>query len=189
LGAEGTGAGAAGGALHSSYCSHCIYLRVILTVSVRAQACKDHQLDPDFCVVARVEAFIAGWGLDEALRRAEAYVNAGADAILMHSKRNDPSEIEAFMKVWKNQGPVIVVPTKYFDVPTRHLQDMGVSVVIWANHNLRASVTAMKEVCDKIHAEQSIASVEQKVVQVKEIFRLQNDEELQAAEKKYLPEY
>ena len=67
------------------------------------QACKDHQVDPDFVVVARVEAFIAGWGLDEALRRAEAYRNAGADAILMHSKKSDPSDIEAFMKAWNNQ--------------------------------------------------------------------------------------
>ena len=63
----------------------------------------DTQTDPDFCVVARVEAFIAGWGLDEALRRAEAYRNAGADAILMHSKKSDPSDIEAFMKAWNNQ--------------------------------------------------------------------------------------
>ena len=64
---------------------------------------KDTQQDPNFCVVARVEAFIAGWGLDEALRRAEAYRNAGADAILMHSKKSDPSDIEAFMRAWKNQ--------------------------------------------------------------------------------------
>ena len=54
-------------------------------------------------MAARVEAFIAGWDLDEALRRAEAYRNAGADAILMHSKKSDPSDIEAFMKAWKNQ--------------------------------------------------------------------------------------
>lgn len=64
---------------------------------------KDTQKDPDFCVVARCEAFISGWGLDEALKRAEAYMNAGADAILMHSKKNDPSDIEAFMKAWNNQ--------------------------------------------------------------------------------------
>lgn len=61
------------------------------------------QQDPDFVVAARVEAFIAGWDLDEALRRAEAYRNAGADAILMHSKKSDPSDIEAFMNAWKNQ--------------------------------------------------------------------------------------
>jgi phosphoenolpyruvate phosphomutase len=67
------------------------------------KAMKDTQHDQDFCVVARVEAFIAGWGLDEALKRAEAYRNAGADAVLIHSKKSDPSDIEAFMKAWKNQ--------------------------------------------------------------------------------------
>ena len=65
--------------------------------------CIETQEDPDFVVAARVEAFIAGWDLDEALRRAEAYRNAGADAILMHSKKSDPSDIEAFMNAWKNQ--------------------------------------------------------------------------------------
>lgn len=71
--------------------------------ALKIKACKDQQKDPDFVVVARVEALIAGWGMDEALRRAEAYRNAGADAILMHSKKSDPSDIEEFMKVWKNQ--------------------------------------------------------------------------------------
>jgi len=50
-----------------------------------------------------VEAFIAGWGLEEALKRSEAYLNAGADAILMHSKKSDPSDIESFVKAWNNQ--------------------------------------------------------------------------------------
>ena len=63
----------------------------------------DTQSDPDFCIVARVEAFIAGWGLDEALKRSEAYLSAGADAILMHSKKSDPSDIESFVKAWNNQ--------------------------------------------------------------------------------------
>jgi phosphoenolpyruvate phosphomutase len=71
--------------------------------SFKIKAMKDTQKDPDFCVVARVEAFIAGWGLDEALKRAESYIKAGADAILMHSKKSDPSDIEAFMKAWNNQ--------------------------------------------------------------------------------------
>jgi phosphoenolpyruvate phosphomutase len=64
---------------------------------------KDIQKDPDFCVVARVEALIAGWSLDEALKRADAYLNAGADAILIHSKKSDSSDIEAFMKAWKDK--------------------------------------------------------------------------------------
>ena len=63
----------------------------------------DSQRDPDFCIVARVEAFIAGWGLEEALSRSHAYADAGADAILMHSKRKDPNEIELFLKEWNNK--------------------------------------------------------------------------------------
>ncbi len=152
------------------------------------KAMKDTQQDPDFCVVARVEAFIAGWNCDEALRRAEAYRNAGADAILMHSKKSDPSDIEAFMKAWKNQGPVIIVPTNYYKTPSKHFEEMGVSMVIWANHNLRASVQAMQETSKKIFEDQSLVNVEKKIVSVKEVFRLQNDKELSQAEKKYLPQ-
>lgn len=156
--------------------------------SLKIKACKETQTDPDFCIVARVEAFIAGWSLDEALRRAEAYRNAGADAILMHSKKKDPSDIEAFMKAWKNQGPVVIVPTKYYTVPTKHFQDLGISLVIWANHNLRASVSAMQAVSKKIYQDRSLVNIEKTVVPVNEIFRLQQDGELEQAEKKFLPQ-
>lgn len=155
--------------------------------SLKIKACKDTQQDPDFCVVARVEALIAGWGIDEALRRAEAYISAGADAILMHSKRSDPSEIEGFMKVWKNQGPVVIVPTKYYSTPSQVFRDLGISMVIWANQNLRASILAMQATSRQIHSEESLANIEAKVAAVKEIFRLQQDDELIQAEKKYLP--
>ena len=131
--------------------------------SLKIKAMKQSQRDPDFCVVARVEAFIAGWDVNEALRRAEAYRNAGADAILMHSKRSDPSDIEAFMRAWKNQGPVVIVPTKFYRTPVKHFADMGVSVVIWANHNLRASIQAMQQISKQIHAEQSLLNVEKNV--------------------------
>lgn len=160
----------------------------IAEFSMKIKAMKDTQQDPDFCVVARVEAFIAGWDCDEALRRAEAYRNAGADAILMHSKKSDPSDIEAFMKAWKNQGPVVIVPTKYYKTPSKHFEDMGVSMVIWANHNLRASVQAIQETTKQIYKDQSLINVEEKIVSVKEVFRLQNDKELSQAEKKYLPQ-
>lgn len=156
--------------------------------AMKIKAMKDTQTDPDFSVVARVEAFIAGWDCDEALRRAEAYRNAGADAILMHSKKSDPSDIEAFMKAWKNQGPVIIVPTKYYKTPTKDFQDMGISMVIWANHNLRASVQAIQQTTQQIYKDQSLVNVEDKIVSVKEVFRLQNDKELSDAEKKYLPQ-
>ncbi|KAL9981177.1 hypothetical protein ACROYT_G009847 [Oculina patagonica] len=154
----------------------------------KIKACKDTQSDPDFCIVARVEAFIAGWGLDEALKRSEAYLNAGADAILMHSKKSDPSDIEAFVKAWNNQGPVVIVPTKYYTVPTDQFRDWGVSLVIWANHNMRAAISAMQDVTQQIYKDQSLVNVEKKVVTVKEVFRLQKDDELREAEKKYLPQ-
>lgn len=109
----------------------------------KIRACKDTQLDADFQVVARVEAFIAGWGIEEALKRSEAYVAAGADAILMHSAKTNPSEIEAFMKAWNGRSPVIIVPTKYYETPTDSFRDWNVNMVIWANHNMRAAVTAM----------------------------------------------
>lgn len=66
----------------------------------KIKAMKDAQTDDDFVVVARVEAFIAGWGLKEALKRAEAYRKAGADAVLIHSSRSDATEIESFVKEW-----------------------------------------------------------------------------------------
>lgn len=154
----------------------------------KIKAAKDTQSNPDFCVVARVEAFIAGWGLDEALRRAEAYYEAGADAILMHSKIKSPEQILAFMDAWKDVPcPVVIVPTMYYDTPIEVFEQAGVSMVIWANHLIRVSIKAMQETAARIYKEQSIAALEQEIVSVKEIFRLQNADELKVAEKRYLP--
>ena len=89
----------------------------------KIKAGKDAQTDDDFSVVARVEALIAGWGLNEALRRAEAYHQAGADAILIHSKESVADEILAFTKEWANRSPVVIVPTKYYATPTQHFRD------------------------------------------------------------------
>jgi phosphoenolpyruvate phosphomutase len=154
----------------------------------KIKAMKDSQTDEDFVVVARVEAFIAGWGLEEALRRAEAYRQAGADAILMHSKRADITEIEAFMKEWKQRHPVVIVPTKYYAASADTFRELNVSAVIWANHNLRAAVAAMQRTAKQIFAENSLIHVEKTVAPLEEIFRLQRVEELKEAEKKYLPQ-
>ncbi len=150
-------------------------------------AIKDTQSDSDFCVVARVEAFIAGWGLSEALKRAEAYHRAGADAILMHSKVSTPDDILAFMAEWKDTCPVVIVPTMYYSTPTSVFEEAGVSLVIWANHLLRSSIKAMQQTAATIYEAQSLMPIEDKIVSVKEIFRLQNADELKAAEKRYLP--
>lgn len=153
----------------------------------KIQAAKDTQQDDDFCVVARTEAFITGLGLGEALKRAEAYYKAGADAILVHSKKSNAEDIMAFMNEWGNICPVVIVPTTYSATPTQEFADAGISLIIWANHLLRASITAMQKTAVRIFAEQSLVGVEHEVATVKEIFRLQNADELAEAEKRYLP--
>jgi phosphoenolpyruvate phosphomutase len=155
--------------------------------AAKIKAAKDTQQDPDFCVVARVESLIAGWELDEALRRAEAYHLAGADAILMHSKRKTADQIVEFMREWGQKCPVVIVPTTYYSTPTSVYQEAGVSLVIWANHLLRSAIKAMQQTAAQIHQERSISSIEEQVVSVKEIFRLQNAAELEEAEQRYLP--
>jgi phosphoenolpyruvate phosphomutase len=152
----------------------------------KIKAMKDTQQDEDFVVVARVEAFIAGLGLDEMLRRAEAYRQAGADAILAHSKRSDITEIESFVKEWSGRLPIIIVPTKYYMTPTIRFHELGINLVIWANHNLRASVNAMQNISRKLYTQQSLSQIEKNVSPLEEIFRLQNAQELESAEEKYL---
>jgi phosphoenolpyruvate phosphomutase len=153
----------------------------------KIKAAKDTQQDPDFCVIARVEALIAGWDLGEALKRAEAYYLAGADAILMHSKKATADQIVEFMREWQKTSPVVVVPTTYFETPTSVFEKAGVNLVIWANHLLRSSIKTMQATAAQIYQEQSISAIEQQVVPVKEIFRLQNATELKEAERQYLP--
>ncbi|TJY42932.1 phosphoenolpyruvate mutase [Cohnella pontilimi] len=152
----------------------------------KIKAMKDTQTNEDFVVVARVEALIAGHGMDEMLRRAEAYRQAGADAILAHSKRSDIAEIEAFMREWSGRLPVVIVPTKYYRTPTHRFYELGVNLVIWANHNLRASVQAMQNITQQLFRERSLVQIENNVSPLEEIFRLQDAEELQAAEDRYL---
>ncbi|CAB5127384.1 putative phosphoenolpyruvate phosphomutase/sugar nucleotidyltransferase [Burkholderia cenocepacia] len=80
---------------------------------------------------SRVEALIAGWGMDEALRRANAYAEAGADAILIHSKLSRPDEILQFAREWSGKAPLVIVPTKYYSTPTDVFRQAGISTVIW----------------------------------------------------------
>ncbi len=153
----------------------------------KLKAVKDAQADPDFCVVARLEAFIAGWGLDEMLRRAEAYHAAGADALLIHSRKSTPDEILAFAQAWQDRCPLVIVPTMYYSTPTEVFEQAGIRLVIWANQNVRAAIGAMQQTSRAIFQERSLRNVEDRIVPVKEVFRLQNADELAAAEERYLP--
>ena len=152
----------------------------------KIKAGKDSQTDDDFSIVARVEALIAGWGLDEALRRAEAYRAAGADGILIHSKRSAPDEILAFAKEWANRAPLVIVPTTYYATPTARFREAEVALIIWANHNLRAALTAMRETSRQIFEEQTLLGVEGKVAGLKDVFGIAGNTELVEAERKYL---
>ncbi len=147
---------------------------------------KDSQSDPDFSIVARVEALIAGWGMEEALRRAEAYRRAGADAILIHSKLSKPDEILNFAREWARRLPLVIVPTKYYSTPTDVFRKAGISTVIWANHLVRSAASAMQSVAKEIFETQTLVNVEDQIASVNEIFRLQDAEEYSAAEKLYL---
>jgi phosphoenolpyruvate phosphomutase len=153
----------------------------------KIKAGKDSQGDADFCVVARVEALIAGFGLDEALRRASAYHAAGADAVLIHSKRADPSEILAFSEAWQGRCPLVIVPTTYASTPSAVFRRAGIRLVVWGNALVRASVAAMQRVARAVQRSETLVDVEGDIATVPEIFRLQGADELLRAERIYAP--
>ena len=153
----------------------------------KIRAAKESQRDDDFVVVARVEALIAGHGMEEALERAEAYRRAGADAILIHSKERDAREVLRFRSEWGDRLPLVIVPTKYYRTPTDVFREAGFSVVIWANHLMRAALAAMQQTAKVISATQTLVGVDEDLAPLSEVFRLQGEDELERAEKAYLP--
>ena len=153
----------------------------------RIRAGKDAQTDDKFSIVARTEALISGHSMEEALRRAEAYHAAGADAILVHSKRKDAAEISGFMARWDRRCPIVIVPTMYYATPTDVFRQAGISTIIWANHLVRASISAMRETARSIASAQSLMDVEDRLTSVREIFKLTGNDELEEASQRYLP--
>lgn len=151
----------------------------------KIKACKDSQTNDDFVLVARTETLIAGKSMTEALDRANAYVESGADAILIHSKQKNADEIIEFGLAWDQSTPLLAVPTTYFNTPIQDLENSGVNNVIWANHNIRACISNMTEITSQIYQNNSIAGVENKVTSVKDIFKLLDYQELEDAESKY----
>lgn len=141
----------------------------------------------DFLVIARTEALIAGLGERIALSRARAYEEAGADLVLVHSKSRSPDEIESFVRAWKGHVPLVLVPTAYPQLTVERIEALGkVKMVIYANHAVRAAITAMKSIFGRIRADGGIHKVDQEIASVEEVFRLQRMDELKAAEKRYL---
>ncbi|ETN39032.1 phosphonopyruvate hydrolase [Cyphellophora europaea CBS 101466] len=138
-------------------------------------------------VVARTEALIAGLRLEEALNRAEAYTEAGADAILIHSKQKNPDEILDFCQRWSGKVPLVIVPTSYPQLSFQNVAELNkVGLIICGNHSIRAAVKAMRETFERIIKDNSIAGVEGDIASVKDVFELQGDAEMREIEKKYL---
>lgn len=119
----------------------------------KIKAGKSAQVLDDMMIVARIESLILEAGMEDALERAHAYVKAGADAIMIHSRHKDPEEIKIFMKSFRNhdsETPVVVVPTSFNSVTIDEFEEMGVNIVIYANHMLRSAYPAMQGVADNI---------------------------------------
>lgn len=155
----------------------------------KIRAMKEAQHDEDFVVVARVEALIAGHGLEEAIKRGEEYRKAGADAVLIHSSKKNAAEILAFSKEWGDRLPLVIVPTKYYTTPTDAFREAGnIKIVIWANHLMRSALATMQATAKQIFQDQSLMNVEEKVAPLADVFRLQGAHELEQAEKAYLPQ-
>ena len=143
--------------------------------------------DAGFLVIARDEALIAGLGQHEALKRAAAYEEAGADMILIHSKQKTPDEVESFVRAWKGRVPIVIVPTAYPEMTADRIRALEkVKMVIYGNHAIRAAVTAMKDVFAAILKDGGIQNVDKKIVSVEEIFRLQDMDQVKINEKRYL---
>jgi phosphoenolpyruvate phosphomutase len=152
----------------------------------KIQAAKAARSDPDFVVIARTEAFIAGWGTQEALKRARAYAEAGADAVLVHSKSSTFNELRAFTAAWDGVCPLVAVPTTYAGITAADLAAAGFKLVIFANQALRAAVKAMRESLATLKQEGRPAAVDDRIATLPEIYELVGVPDLQANEQKFL---
>jgi phosphoenolpyruvate phosphomutase len=152
----------------------------------KIRAVKNTQKNPDFMIIARVEALIAGWGMKEALKRANAYSESGADAILIHSKKKDNKEILEFCKKFKKKIPLVVVPTTYPKFNEKEMPKHGIKLVIYANHVLRSAIKAVSETLKILNEKGELSSIEKNIVPLSKVFDLQGMGTLKDNEKNYL---
>ena len=146
-------------------------------------AAKDAKQDKNFMIIARVEALISGAGMDEALKRASAYEKAGADAILIHSKKKTPDEIFKFADLWKDNLPIVVVPTTYDSVKIDELIDHKIKLVIYANQTLRAAHASMTRILKQMINSNSLKEMKEEISSMEDIFDLQNMYDMKTKEK------
>ena len=141
----------------------------------KIRAGKAAQKTKDFMICARIESLILEQGMEDALKRAFAYVGAGADAIMIHSRKKDPAEIFEFVEKFRSKDkatPIVVVPTSFNTVTEEEFKKRGVNIVIYANQLIRAAFPAMKKVAETILTNHRAKEVDDECISIKEIITL-----------------
>lgn len=129
---------------------------------------KKAQISDDFMIIARIESLILNKGIDDALKRANIYINAGADGIMIHSKDKTDKNIMLFCRELKKDIPIIIVPTTYNNIPAEVFSKYGVNVIIYANQMIRAAIPAMQKVIDSILNNDCSYYIERDILNVKD---------------------
>lgn len=153
----------------------------------KIKAAKAAQTVPDFMVIARTEALIAGWGQEEALKRAEAYAEAGADAVLIHSKSKTFDELRNVYKLWSGRVPLVVVPTIFDQTTAEEMQRAGAKIIIYANQPVRAAIRAMKETLALIRKDTRPGAANDRIVTLPEVYEIVGVPQMEQDEKAFLP--
>jgi phosphoenolpyruvate phosphomutase len=136
-----------------------------------------------FTVIARIEALISGMGIEHALQRAYAYEKAGADLILIHSKKITPEEIFEFSDSWKGSTPLVVIPTTYYSVNVDELIEHKIKMVIYANQTLRAAHLALSKLLKQMKNANNMSQLQNQMSSMDDIFKLQEMHDIKSQEK------
>ncbi|MBQ1487979.1 MAG: phosphoenolpyruvate mutase [Lachnospiraceae bacterium] len=141
----------------------------------KIKAGKDAQLTDDFMIIARIESLILEKGMEDALQRARAFVSAGADGIMIHSRKKDPSEILEFCDRFREEDlntPIVVVPSSFDDITEEELSEHGVNIVIYANQLTRSAFPAMQKTAEDILKYHRAKEADERLMSIKEIITL-----------------
>jgi phosphoenolpyruvate phosphomutase len=151
----------------------------------KIRAAVEARSDPSLAVIARVEALIAKLGVDNALERASAYVEAGADALVVHSTTIEI--LEEFLDRWDLDCPMIVIPTLFDHVGLAHLAKLGYRIAIFPNQAVRAAIRAMRDALRRIIETGNGAAVSEDIAPLSEVYELVRLDHLEEAEWRYSP--
>ena len=153
----------------------------------KIKAAKAAQINPEFMIIARTEALIAGWGQEEALKRAEAYAQAGADAVLIHSKSMKFDELRAVYKAWSGRVPLVVVPTIFDQTTAAEMEEAGAKIIIYANQPVRAAIRAMRDTLEIIKKDTRPGAANDLIVTLPEVYDIVGVPQMEHDEKAFLP--